>query len=97
MGFIRFVLWTACAMGLGVAMATVVVNGRTPLDHLKLTWSERVARPGHVEDVKVRVHEALEDARDALAEDAETKPRERHSERDRSAVNKLIAQKAEKK
>jgi hypothetical protein len=93
MGFVRFVLWTACAMGLGVMMATVVVDGRTPLEHLKGAWSQHVTRPGHVDDVKTRFNEALEDARDALAEDAEQKPRERHSERDRDAVNAIIAKK----
>lgn len=91
MGFLRFVLWTACAMGLGVVMATVVVDGRTPLEHMKGAWSTHVARPGHVDEVKTRVNEALEDARDALAEDAEEKPRERHSERDREAVKQILA------
>ncbi len=97
MGFVRFVLWTGCAVALGVVIATVTVGGRTPLEHAKRAWSEHVTQPRQVENVKERFSEALEDAKDALAEDAETKPKERHSDKDRAAVNKLIAQKAVKK
>lgn len=84
------ILWTCFAVWLGTFLATARVGGRTPLQHFEQAWARSPA-DAKLGEVKTRVKETLEDARDALAPEAEARPRERHSAKDREEVNKLIA------
>jgi len=78
---LKFLIWTACAMGLGAWLATgpwadKVAQGSEPVVRL---WK------------KSGLPEKIEDAKDALSTVKDHQPRERHSDVDRDAVNKLIA------
>lgn len=99
MGILKFLVWTTCAVGLGIFLATGQIDGRTPLDHMERAW-KRSTRPSQMERVKDGVDRvkdglegALDDARDAVGQKTDTPPRERITSEDREAVNRLIAQK----
>lgn len=91
MGFLRVMLWSACCIGLGIGLATVEIDGRTPLEHAQHFWKHKV-HPSKLDQLKDSLGEAVDGARDALSRDS--KPRERHSAEDREAINKLIAKRA---
>lgn len=91
MGFLKFLVWTSCAVGLGIFLAKGDVGGKTPLEHMERTW-QREARPARLDRIKDGLEDALEDARDAVSRKADA-PRERITEEDRAAVNRIIAQK----
>jgi hypothetical protein len=99
MTFLKWLVWTACAVGLGVFLASGDVGGRTPLEHMSRAWKQTVS-PSKLDRVKDGLHDTFEDAKDAVS-DAKDKvtgkpaaaPRERISKDDRDAVNRLIAQK----
>jgi hypothetical protein len=92
MGTLKFLVWTTCAVGLGVFLAKGEVGGRTPLEHMERTW-KRTVRPSQVDRLKDGLEDALEDAKDAVSRKTEKAPRERITEEDRAAVNRIIAQK----
>jgi hypothetical protein len=99
MGLLKFVVWTACAVGLGIFLATGNIDGRTPLDHMQRAW-KRTVRPSQldrmkdgVERVKGGLEDVIEDAKDAVGRKSDAAPRERITAEDREAVNRLIAQK----
>lgn len=99
MGMLKFLAWTACAVGLGIFLAKGEIDGRTPLDHMERAW-KRTVRPSHMDRVRDGVdrmkdglEDALEDAKDAVGQKKEAAPRERITAEDRAAVNRLIAQK----
>lgn len=88
MGFVRTCVWTVGAVGVGVAMATVEVGGRTPLAHAQAAW--RKAEAG--DWLRDRADEAVDRARGALGQPQ--KPRERHSDEDRAALDRIIAKRS---
>jgi hypothetical protein len=88
MGFIRTCVWTAAAVGLGVALATVEVGGKTPLQHARTAW--RTSEAG--DWLRDQADEAMDRARGALGQPQ--KPRERHSEEDRAALDRIIAKRS---
>ncbi|NMO21681.1 hypothetical protein HPC49_45185 [Pyxidicoccus fallax] len=92
MGALKFIVWTACAVGLGIFLATGKVDGRTPLDHMERAW-KRGVNSSAVDRVKDGLEDAYEDAKDAVARPTNAPPRERISDEDRAAVNRIIAQK----
>jgi hypothetical protein len=99
MGLLKFLVWTSCAVGLGIFLAKGDIDGRTPLDHMERAWKRNVA-PSHLEKMKSgvdRVKEGLEDAIDdakgVVGKQGEAAPRERITAEDREAVNRIIAQK----
>lgn len=109
MGLLKFLVWTACAVGLGVFLATVDFNGRTPVEHVQREWKRQV-QPNRVERVANSLRDALDDAEDAVkrttrqAAPAAVKapapapapaagPRERITPEDRAAIDRIIAQK----
>ncbi|HYH95543.1 hypothetical protein [Hyalangium sp.] len=99
MGLLKFLVWTACAVGLGIFLATGEVDGRTPLDHMERAW-KRAVRPSHMdrvkdgmERVKGGLEDALDEAKDAVSRNPASAPRERITPEDREAVNRIIAQK----
>jgi hypothetical protein len=109
MGFLKFLVWTACAVGLGVFLATVDFHGRTPVEYVQREWKRQV-QPSRVERVTNSLRDALDDAEDAVkrttrqASPAAMKapapapapaagPRERITHEDRAAIDRIIAQK----
>ena len=88
MHFLKVFLWTSLSIGLGVFLSTVRFDGKTSLEHLESAWHQRV-HPA-LEPMKDKVHEAYDDAKDALSL-GDKKPREHHSAEDREAVNRLVA------
>ena len=91
MGFLKFLVWTTCAVGLGIFLAKGDVGGRTPLEHLERTWQRNV-KPSKMDRIKDGLEDALDNAKDAVSRKADA-PRERITEEDRAAVNRIIAQK----
>ena len=94
MGFIKFLLWTSFCVGLGIFVATYDAGGSTPLDHVK--------RLAHIDDkgpnldeLRTSIKSSVDGAKAALR--TEKRPVENHSPEDRAAVNKLIANRAEKR
>lgn len=81
-------VWTLCCVGVGIAMATVDVSGKTPWQHAQKLWkNEGEKKLGEaselVDDVKKKVTTTVKDVKD--------KPLDRHSADERDALDKLIA------
>jgi hypothetical protein len=98
MGILKFLVWTTCAVGLGVFLARGQIDGRTPLEHMERAW-KRNTSPSQVERmkdgvdrVKTGLEDALDDAKEAVGKKTDAPPRERITAQDREAVNRLIAQ-----
>ena len=101
MGFLKIAVWTVCCVALGIGLATVEVDGRTPVEHARRAWRHKV-NPSKLDQLKDSLGETLDGAKDTLegAKDAfskDPKPRERHSAEDREAINKLIARRGASK
>ena len=105
MGFLKFLVWTGCAVGLGVFLATVDLEGRSPLEYAQRQWNRHV-RPAQVERqverVKDELRDAVDEAKDTVDEAKDTVkrttkqaavPRERITHEDRAAIDRIIAQK----
>ncbi len=92
MGILRFLVWTACAVGLGIYLAKGQIDGRTPLEHMERAWN-RTVPPSRMDRVKDGLENALDEAKNAVGRKAEEGPRERITTEDREAVNRIIAQK----
>jgi hypothetical protein len=104
MGFLKFLVWTGCAVGLGVFLASGNVEGRTPWEYAQRQWNRHVRPSGvdrdvdrEVERVTEGVRDAFEDARDAVnrktKQAAAPAPREHITHEDRAEINRIIAQK----
>jgi len=98
MGILKFLVWTTCAVGLGVFLARGQIEGRTPLEHMERAWKRNTSpsrmdrmRDG-VDRVKDGLGDALDEAKDAVGKKTDAAPRERITQKDREAVNRLIAQ-----
>jgi hypothetical protein len=87
---LKFLIWTGCAVALGVWIATATIGGTTPLEWMTRAWNKAPV-PSSVETVKVQLEEKVQDAKDALSSARDHQVRERHSEKDKEAINKLIA------
>lgn len=85
MGFVRGVVWTVGAVALGVGLATVEISGKTPLARARKAWDRAEAGDW----VKDRAEEAVDRARGAIGQPQQ--PRERHSDEDRAALDRIIA------
>lgn len=99
MGILKFLVWTACAVGLGIFLAKGQIDGRTPLDHMERTW-KRTVNPSQmdrmrdgVDRMKDGLEDAIDDAQEAVGRKTDGAPRERITAEDRAAVNRIIAQK----
>ena len=88
MGIIRTCVSTGMAVALGVALATVDVGGKTPLQHARAAWRNTEAGDW----LRDRADDAVDRARGALGQPQ--KPRERHSDEDRAALDKIIAKRS---
>ena len=88
MGIIRSCVWTGMAVGLGVALATVEVGGKTPLQLARGAW--RTSEAG--DWLRDRADDAVDRAKGALGQPQ--KPRERHSDEDRAALDRINAKRS---
>jgi len=87
MGFLKFVVWTACCIALGIYVSTARYEGGTPLEQLERVWRRHVpAAP--MTALRSEVKGAVESAKAAVSP---ARPSERHTPEDREAVNRLIA------
>jgi hypothetical protein len=91
MSFLKWLLWTGCAVALGIYLASGDIGGRTPLQHLQRAWKQYV-QPTKVDRVKDGIHELYLDARDKVTGASSGPPRETIRPEDREAVNRIIAQ-----
>jgi len=94
-GFIRFVLWTACAVAFGVFLGTADLGGKTPLEHLKGLYAHNQPQ---LDKAKAGAGALLDDVRKKVDTRAQTAPRptERYSEGEKAAIDQLIAQRPAK-
>jgi hypothetical protein len=84
MGFLRKAVWTLGAVGLGIALASVEVGGRTPVERARVMWQRAEAGQWF----RDRVDDAMDRARGAVGQPQ--RPRERHSDADRAALDRII-------
>lgn len=85
-------VWTLTCVGVGIALSTVEVSGRTPWQHAQKLWKS---------DAEKRLGDAREQASGLVADvtkkvsttvkDATERPLDRHSPAERDALEKLIA------
>ena len=75
-------------MALGIVVATVDFGGRTPLQQAREMWRRAEASQW----LRERGEDAVDRARGALGQSQ--KPRERHSDEDRAALDRIIAKRA---
>lgn len=87
----KSILWTLCAVGLGIGLGTVEVGGRTPWQHGVRSW-HRFVNPRELATLKDKASDVWDDAK-ANLHGAKT-PHEHHSVDDRDALNRLIAHRA---
>ena len=66
MGFLKFLVWTGCAVGLGIFLAKGEIDGRTPWSTWSAPGASNVRRP-RVDRLKDGLEDALEDAKDAVS------------------------------
>jgi hypothetical protein len=92
MGLIKFLVWTGCAVGLGVFLASAEIQGRTPLQHVQQTWRRHVP-PSQLERVKVGLQDSWEETRESVSRKTreQTAPRERITAEDRAALERILA------
>ena len=85
-------VWTLSCVGVGIALSTVEVSGRTPWQHAQKLWKSdgekrlgdaREQATGLVADVTKKVSSSVKDLNE--------KPLDRHSPAERDALEKLIS------
>jgi|CXWL01.1.fsa_nt_gi hypothetical protein len=95
MGLLRTTIWTLCAVAFGIFLARFSVNGKTLLERGESAWRDH-SGPAKVEHVKEQIIDKVDDAKVAIKAKLENQPVESHSEKDRDAVNKLVAKRGTK-
>ncbi|MGZ3479852.1 MAG: hypothetical protein ACXU81_05850 [Myxococcaceae bacterium] len=88
MGVVRNFVWTVGALAAGIALATVEVGGKTPLAHAQSACKRSDAS----EWLRDRADDAVDHARGALGQPQ--RPRERHTDDDRAALDRIIAKRS---
>jgi hypothetical protein len=93
---LKFLVWTALATGLGIALATYEVGGKTPVQHFQRVWKQN-GMATKLDGWKIGAREAFEDGKDSISRTWDKKPTERHSRADREAIEKLVAKRNQSK
>lgn len=94
MGILRFVVWTATCIGLGIFVSTAEFGGKTPLQHLTRSWKQQSPK---LDKVKESAEEVVDDVkkrvstREPREANAVKGPTEQHSSADRDAIDQIIA------
>jgi hypothetical protein len=84
MGALRFLLWSGLCVGLGIAMASLEMGGRTPVSHLERLWHHAAPR------LEKAGGEVVEEVRRKVGASS-AEPKETHGKADRDAVADIIA------
>ena len=95
MGILKFLVWTTCAVGLGVFLARGQIEGRTPLEHMERAWKRHV-QPSQVDRMKDGLRDTLDEAKEAVTQTTKPRPavpKEHITAEDRAAIQRIIAQK----
>lgn len=87
---IRFLLWTSLAVGFGIFLAQVEIDGRTPIEHAQRLWKRKV-NPSKIDQLKDGLRDTIDGAKDSLSEKTSKKPAERYSDDERAAIDRIIA------
>lgn len=96
MQLLRTTIFTLCAVGFGIFLARFSVNGKTLLDHAESAW-KRSSGPAKVEHIKDEVADKVADAKVAIKGKIASQPVESHSEKDREAINRIVAKRGAEK
>jgi hypothetical protein len=92
---LRIAVWTIACVSLGIALGTVEVFGKTPVQHVERVWKQHGPRLGSgLEKVKGEAGEVADEVKKkvAVAQNAMTpRPTEQHPVADRAAIDELIA------
>lgn len=94
MGLIKSIFWTVTLVSLGIFLGSYRFGGKTPVEHAQKALHQSVT-PKQVEAVKEKVEDAWWGAKVKLA--PSKTPQERHSAKDRAALQRLIAERPQKK
>ena len=89
MGILRFVVWTAVCVSLGLFLGTYEWGGHTAWQAMQGAWKRQAPS---LEKVKVEGEDLLESAKKKVTTDAE--PKERHLKEDREAVEQIISKRS---
>jgi hypothetical protein len=96
---IKFLVWTGLSIWFGIFLATYHIGGRSPWQYIQAAWKQNgigTRINSKVTDLKDGLQGALDSAKDHMTGDSEHKPKERHTQNEREALNKLIAKRQEK-
>lgn len=91
MGVFKFIVWTGFAVAIGVYLSTAPYPGGTPLQQATRYFEQQF--PGHELDALTSDVKSAVDSATAKVT-GETKPKERVTEGERAAVNKLIVKRS---
>lgn len=92
---LKFLVWTSCAVGLGIFLAKGEVDGRTPIEHAQRMWKRKV-NPSKVDQLKDGLRDAIGDAKQTISEKTAPAPSERYSQDEREAIDDIIAKRSTK-
>ncbi|MDX2011844.1 MAG: hypothetical protein SFW67_16745 [Myxococcaceae bacterium] len=81
--------WSLACVGVGVALATVEVSGRTPLQHAERAWRSEGAK--RLDTAKDRADDLVDDVKKKVSSPAKDRPLDKHTADERSALDQLIA------
>lgn len=92
MGILRFLVWTALCIGLGIFLATFQIGGRTPWQTMQGAWKQQGPR---LEKVRDDAEELADSVKKKVSTEAPVaQPKERHSKEDREAIEQLISKRS---
>lgn len=91
MGILRFLVWTAVCIGLGLFLGTFEVGGRTAWQAMQGAWNRQAPR---LEKVKAEAEDLMESAKKKVTTTPDSEPKERHLKEDREAVERIISKRS---
>jgi len=96
---IKFIAWTSFCLWLGAFLSTYQIGGQTAWQYARKAWQKHgigAQIDRKVGDFKEGLQGAFDSTKDHLTGDSQRNPKERHTEQEREALNKLIANRHEK-
>lgn len=91
MGILRFLVWTALCIGLGVFLGTHEFGGRTAWQALQGTWKQQAPR---LEKVREGAEDLVDDMKKKVSTQESAQPKERHNKQDREAIDQIISKRS---
>jgi hypothetical protein len=89
MGILKFIVWTATCVAIGVWFGGLELHGKTPMQHLEKAWR---AEAPQLEKVKEGASDLVDEVKKKVS--SKERPTERHTTEDRDAIDKIIAKRA---